>query len=347
VDPANTSRTCPRCGHCAPENRPTQADFACAVQLAERFGFALNDRARFDLPAVVPTSAGTAVFATSHLGLYDRVLRDHTPAYATRVLQMDGQGAGLLKGGYRYRSRTQLRDWMLRGTPDKADHAEARLTASMSLVDHALLDLDVDPDSPDASEWHYASYRAGLHGGSAVPLHLTNLRPLQQLQMVAMGHWPDRAEGSPENVTFTAAQRGMTDLLILLDPELASHPFAAPRPPLSRAVIEERLAALGGPLTDEEVPRYTITGSQEKAGGGPHSLGAGIARSWEIHDVTRDDIIARSRPWVDAIADVPLRESYERIRRLTAKELAKSNDRQLSDGSSPAKLLSAVLLAGG
>lgn len=29
VDPRNTSRTCPACGHCARENRPTQADFQC------------------------------------------------------------------------------------------------------------------------------------------------------------------------------------------------------------------------------------------------------------------------------------------------------------------------------
>jgi putative transposase len=29
VDPRNTSRTCPECGHVAKENRVTQADFAC------------------------------------------------------------------------------------------------------------------------------------------------------------------------------------------------------------------------------------------------------------------------------------------------------------------------------
>lgn len=29
VDPRNTSRTCPDCGHCAKENRKTQASFVC------------------------------------------------------------------------------------------------------------------------------------------------------------------------------------------------------------------------------------------------------------------------------------------------------------------------------
>ncbi|MGI5159743.1 RNA-guided endonuclease InsQ/TnpB family protein [Microbispora sp. CA-102843] len=31
VDPRNTSRTCSRCGHCAKENRLTQAEFACTA----------------------------------------------------------------------------------------------------------------------------------------------------------------------------------------------------------------------------------------------------------------------------------------------------------------------------
>jgi putative transposase len=31
VNPANTSRTCARRGHCAKENRPTQAEFACTA----------------------------------------------------------------------------------------------------------------------------------------------------------------------------------------------------------------------------------------------------------------------------------------------------------------------------
>ncbi|GAA4223303.1 transposase [Streptosporangium album] len=31
VNPASTSRTCSRCGHCAKENRATQAEFACTA----------------------------------------------------------------------------------------------------------------------------------------------------------------------------------------------------------------------------------------------------------------------------------------------------------------------------
>ncbi|WP_460808564.1 zinc ribbon domain-containing protein [Micromonospora zhanjiangensis] len=31
VDPRNTSRTCPKCGHCTRQNRVTQAEFRCVA----------------------------------------------------------------------------------------------------------------------------------------------------------------------------------------------------------------------------------------------------------------------------------------------------------------------------
>ncbi|MEU3166464.1 transposase [Streptosporangium sp. NPDC006930] len=58
VNPANASRTCARCGHCAKGNRPTQAEFRCvscghaahadvnAATNILRAGLALRDAAR-------------------------------------------------------------------------------------------------------------------------------------------------------------------------------------------------------------------------------------------------------------------------------------------------------------
>ncbi|MDF2711262.1 MAG: transposase, partial [Nonomuraea muscovyensis] len=58
VDPRNTSRTCSRCGHCAKENRLTQAAFRCtacghaahadvnAAKNILRAGLALRDAAQ-------------------------------------------------------------------------------------------------------------------------------------------------------------------------------------------------------------------------------------------------------------------------------------------------------------
>ena len=49
VDPRDTSRTCSACGHCAKENRRSQAEFvcqSCGHSLNADFNAALNIRGR-------------------------------------------------------------------------------------------------------------------------------------------------------------------------------------------------------------------------------------------------------------------------------------------------------------
>ena len=58
VNPANTSRTCPSCGHCAKENRPSQAVFTC--QRCQFTGHADT------VGAINILRAGTALRQTAH-----------------------------------------------------------------------------------------------------------------------------------------------------------------------------------------------------------------------------------------------------------------------------------------
>jgi len=58
VNPANTSRTCPHCGHCAKENRPSQAVFDC--QRCQYVGHADT------VGAINVLRAGTALRQTAH-----------------------------------------------------------------------------------------------------------------------------------------------------------------------------------------------------------------------------------------------------------------------------------------
>jgi putative transposase len=58
VNPANTSRTCPRCGHCAKGNRPCQAVFCCQqCQFTEHAD---------TVGAINILRAGTALRQTAH-----------------------------------------------------------------------------------------------------------------------------------------------------------------------------------------------------------------------------------------------------------------------------------------
>lgn len=71
VDPRNTSRTCPACGHCEAANRPSQAEFRCKSCGFERHADVvaatnIARRARVNVPIV--SSVETKNTETSHRG---------------------------------------------------------------------------------------------------------------------------------------------------------------------------------------------------------------------------------------------------------------------------------------
>lgn len=321
-------------------------DYACAVDLGRRIGFPLNESRRFDAgePQTLATS-GMGVFATSHLAVYDRVMPRTGTLHQPRSVLLGGQGAGILKGAYGYRNQSEIDRW-LAGTRDPSPHAEVRRVACVAQVVKGIRSIGADPDAADASEWHYAAYRAGLHGGAHVPLSLTGMRPLQLLELLAMGHSSD--EETPAVIrTFDQSKRGMLDLMMLMDPELAAYPFVGSQG-LDAATVAARLRVLGGALGSEEIPTFQIKGLQEATGGGPNSLGESVARAWGMDDITADDLVARTQTWVDAIKDPVVREGYDRLGRLTTNEIAKRSDGDLGNaGPGPAKRLSAVLLTDG
>ncbi|MFI6720431.1 RNA-guided endonuclease InsQ/TnpB family protein [Kribbella sp. NPDC050470] len=74
INPAYTSRTCSVCGHCAPENRESQAVFRCV---------ACGHRANADVNAAVNIAAGRAVSARRETPV--RVSPKREPQHATSV----------------------------------------------------------------------------------------------------------------------------------------------------------------------------------------------------------------------------------------------------------------------
>lgn len=320
-------------------------DYACAVALSERYGFALNDADRFDLGRSTPLAfSAYGVFASTHLGVYDRVLPVSGVSTAPRRIRFDGLGAELVKGNYTFRSMERMRHWLKTESPDRSDHAGPRFDAAVRQLDKGIATLDVDPAAPDSTEWHYAAYRAGLHGGAHIGLALSGLRPLQQLELMALGHLPDDADSATP--TFTRAAQGMTDLLLVLDPDLAAQPYAPPTVPAPEHERRQRLAELGGPMDPDEVPVLQVHGKRDDAGGGPHSLGLAIADAWGLSPLGDNvDVVSLTQPWVDAIADPTLRAIHGDLGRLTSNEMRKVGGRAAYAGPGPAKRLTAALLA--
>ncbi|TDD62142.1 transposase [Kribbella antibiotica] len=84
VNPAYTSQTCGVCGHCAPENRKSQAAFRCV---------ACGHEANADVNAAVNIAAGRAVSARRETSV--RVSSKREPQFATSI----AAGIPVLQGG--------------------------------------------------------------------------------------------------------------------------------------------------------------------------------------------------------------------------------------------------------
>ncbi|YAL82258.1 hypothetical protein ACMYYO_09970 [Dermacoccaceae bacterium W4C1] len=320
-------------------------DFNCAEKICANLGIPLNDELPGVVPARVFADSGLPIFATTHLGLYDRVLPVSGQLSAPNRVNLGGLGAGVLKGGYGHRSLPEFGEYLRLERPDGHRLAHERHQSVVAQLARGLRDLDVDPGSPDAMEWHYASYRAGLHGGVHVPLAMTSVKPLQSLDLTALGHRPDgqTPQGRP---TFTRAAGGILDILVLLDPQLSTMPYAQPAGPVSIEAAETILDRLGGEITPDQIPDITVRGRIGEVGGGPHRLGLAIAQQHGM-DVPADaDLVELSQTWVENIECPRVREVQEHLGVLTGKQMAQGGGRRASDaGPGPAKRLSSVLLA--
>ncbi|MCB1484855.1 MAG: hypothetical protein KDJ17_08175 [Hyphomicrobiaceae bacterium] len=223
-------------------NRPE--DLAVALALGEKFGFDVNKK-----------MAGKAIIADraipqhqlerwffSNAGLYD-------PLYAPvsgrdlSLFNISGTGAEMFKGNYGWRKISAV----ARIVPEvgKAFRRDA---------EHGLEILGIDRADPHGSEWHYLGYRNAIHAGRSTMLSLLTVRPFLQKRLVGLSRSTLNAFPAPKK----AAPSIVTDLMIVLNPQLAAEPFDTEAKNLSREFIEERTRVLG---SVGQIEPYTVCGN--------------------------------------------------------------------------------------
>ena len=324
----------------APSNRP---DHALAASLAEAIGFPLSPPLTFRAgPTRTFHASGAPLWASSHLGVYDRFMPGRTGTQVgTRLVRTAGTGAGVLKGAYGWRTLAQLERLYHVERPDAGADAAERRGALMSQLDAGMRAARIDPRAWNASEQHYATYRNGLHGGSHSVQSLLAIQLLQQPAMIRMAHTPHLLSPDPR----LHPRHGISDLLALVDPELARLPFLDASNDRTPSDIADQQRLYGGPLRDDEIPRYRVWGRPADAIAGPSAFGIRIAeRSGFDIDPTPEGILARA----DEIAAQTITEgvfdrAHAHLRRVAVSALVKQGIPARSAGPSVAKLLTPAL----
>lgn len=316
------------------------ADYAAAVELTSSLGLDINHPETFDFgtPDAYDTPL-SSVWASSHLGVYDRLVPTRSENGKPRSIPMNGLGAGLAKGAYGWRSANRTITYYGTKRRDSSAYADVRREAFANQFRKGLKELGVPDDHPWASEWHYLGHRNGLHSGAHLAISSIGLRPLTQALLARYSLHPQ--PGS--DLDHPAGLGIMQDMLSVTDADMTSLPYETPERAISLTHAVERRRAMGGPLLDEEIPDVTVWGTPDDTVSGPMSFGLHIATRWGYDfDLVPDEILDRARGWTEGIPDPATRGIYAELLDLSSKELRKW--RPADAGPGPAKLLMARML---
>lgn len=238
-------------------------DYEVVTDLSSEFGFPLGARAASDHRAgELRRVANPLALWFSDNGLSYFAVR--LQAYALRAkgpFTIAGFGSELYKGNYGQRPVAAIADSISRTQPAVADSVQ-------SIAEEALDESGVDPAHPLSAEWHYLLLRNALHGGRFAPMTKFGLRPLQQRNLVGLSKLPTSMRPS----LMSEPQQIPDDLLALLSPSLASRPFDRAAKNRTADHVVDRLRALGGPISSNELSTYRVSGDPQDVADGPVGL---------------------------------------------------------------------------
>jgi hypothetical protein len=320
----------------------TRPDFEVAKDLTHAFGISLNGSRGETGAERCFRDSPLPLWASHHLGLYDRFLPGTRGIHANPLLvRADGTGAGLLKGAFGWRTLDGLDHRYGVEQVDAASDREVRHVALISQLRKGMITADIDPGAWNASEMHYASYRNGLHGSAGSVFTLLELRLVQQAAMLALSQSSESF--APEGSSITT---GIADLLALVDPELAAHPFLDTTRDRTREQIAEVQERFGGPLQDSEIPAYALYGEPSDGASGPSEFALRVAESAGFGaGGSAEDLLALSDKYATVFDDGPLRRVHVRLRDIAGKQFARGNLKADQVGPSLAKILTPGIFA--
>ena len=267
-----------------------------------------------------------ALWVLSSMGLFDMMYLHDSYWPTPHIIDMGGHGAESIKGTFspmrfehyiKPKKISTKAKFSRKGFRHMRDAKEANTVhdAIRSELSNTLATSGIDLDGEAPIQWHYLSYKSPIANGRFLDCSAIGIRPFIQHSLFALSI----SDINPFKHVKKGEPTMLHDMLILLNPELASIDFENEKTNISKEYIQSRLDELGGPLQLSKSEPYTIYGSiSEMKNGPPNTFLKMVKHDFQNNESDIQSILgALERSW-ENITDKEVKAAY-----LSAYETAK------------------------
>ena len=335
-----------------------KGDYVVVEKLSKIYGFRFNDSEKLTIQKkkhsmkLKKIPDRFALWVLSSMGLFDMMYLRDSYWPVPYIIDMGGHGAESIKGTFSpmkfenyikpktISSRAKFSRKVLKHMRE-VKSANVVHDAIRSELSSALATSGIDLDEEASIQWHYLCYKSPIANGRFLDCSAIGIRPFIQHSLFALSI----SEINPFKYVKKGEPTMLHDMLILLNPELASIEFENSKANISEEYIQSRLEALGGSLKLSEIESYKIYGSiNEMKNGPPESFLKMVKHDFKYDGNDIDSILgALERAWTK-ITDEEVKTAYTSAYEIAKERLGDPDFYPPSAGTPAAKIISLSLL---
>jgi hypothetical protein len=345
-----------------------KGDFEVVEALSKEFNFKFNDdetirlhRRKHSLKTV-KLEDRFALWVLSSMGLFDMMYLHDSYWPKPYIIDMGGHGAETIKGTFaakRFEDYSKPKNISNKKKASRRLFSSYRETKSANNTHFAIRNEicsslesnGIDLDEFGSMQWHHLCYKSPIQNGRFLDRSTIAIRPFIQHSLYALAVSKINPFRNSNQRIWDLTQSGLKkptllhDMLIIINPKLATYQFENPKSNVSEEYVQSRLMELGGEIELKDFAPYSIHGSISEIQNGPPRVFLDKTKHHFIHEESDIESILSvlEKTWSE-ITDDGVRAAYKSAYNLAKERLSDRDFYPPSAGTPAAKIISLSLL---
>jgi len=341
-----------------------KGDFEVVERLAKDFHFKFNDDEKIRMHRrkhslkTVKIEDRFALWVLSSMGLFDMMYLHDSYWPKPHIIDMGGHGAETIKGTFaakRFEDYSKPKKISNKTKVSRRFFSSYRESKSVNNTHFAIRNeisssLETNGivlDDFGSMQWHHLCYKSPIQNGRFLDRSTIAVRPFIQHSLYALAVSEINPFRNSNQRVWNMTQSGLMrptllhDMLIILNPKLATYQFENSKSNVSEEYVQIRLDELGGAIELEEREPYSIHGSISDIHNGPPGVFLDKVKHRFIDtDSDIESILSALEENWSEIADNGVKAAYKSAYDLAKERLSDRNFYPPSAGTPAAKIIS-------